>query len=43
MKHNFVKALYDRYEKEGIEISFPARNVFMREGALEPEADGGGQ
>ncbi len=43
VKHNFVKALYDRYEKEGIEISFPARNVFMREGALEPEADGGGQ
>ncbi len=43
VKHNFVKALYDRYEKEGIEISFPARNVFMREGAMETEADGEGQ
>ncbi len=40
VKHNFVKALYARYEDEGIEISFPARNVFMREGALETDADG---
>ena len=37
IKHNFIKALYRRYEDEGIEISFPARNVFMREGALETE------
>ena len=43
IKHNFIKALYRRYEEEGIEISFPARNVFMREGALEQEPDGGGQ
>ena len=31
VKHAFVKALARRYEEEGIEISFPARNVFMRE------------
>lgn len=37
IKHNFIKALYSRYEEEGIEISFPARNVFMRDGALEPK------
>ena len=30
VKHNFVKELLDRYNSEGIEISFPARNIFMR-------------
>ena len=41
VKHAFVKAVARRYEEEGIEISFPARNVFMREGALErPGAEG---
>ncbi len=38
VKHAFVKAVFARYEEEGIEISFPARNVFMREGA--PDAGG---
>jgi small-conductance mechanosensitive channel len=32
IQHNFIKALFRRYEEEGIEISFPARNVFMRDG-----------
>jgi small-conductance mechanosensitive channel len=31
LKHNFIKALFRRYKEEGIEISFPARNVFMRD------------
>ena len=30
VKHNFIKALFRRYKEEGIEISFPARNIFMR-------------
>ena len=33
VKHNFIKALLRRYNEEGIEISFPARNIFMRNGA----------
>jgi small-conductance mechanosensitive channel len=33
VKHNFVKALFRRYNEEGIEISFPARNIFMRNAA----------
>ena len=35
LTHNFIKALFRRYNQEGIEISFPARNVFMRDGASE--------
>ena len=30
VKHDFVKALLRRYNEEGIEISFPNRNIFMR-------------
>lgn len=30
VKHNFIKELLDRYNKENIEISFPARNIFLR-------------
>ena len=30
VKHSFIKALFRRYNEEGIEISFPARNIFMR-------------
>ena len=37
VKHNFIKTLFRRYDEEGIEISFPARNVFTRTGALEPK------
>ena len=40
VKHAFVKAIARRYEEEGIEISFPARNVFIREGALDAGAEG---
>ena len=36
LKHNFVKALFRRYNEEGIEISFPARNIYMRGGTTEP-------
>jgi small-conductance mechanosensitive channel len=35
VKHNFIKAIFRRYDEEGIEISFPARNVFTRTGPLE--------
>ena len=37
LKHNFIKALFRRFNEEGIEISFPNRNVFVREGAVEPQ------
>lgn len=40
IKHRFVKALFDRYQKEGIEISFPNRNIFLRSGADEVEPAG---
>ena len=41
VKHNFIKALLRRYNEEGIEISFPARNIFMRNGlAGDQPADG---
>lgn len=36
VKHRFIKALFSRYEEEGIEISFPNRNVFIRDGSLKP-------
>lgn len=36
LKHNFIKALFRRYNEEGIEISFPARNLYMRGGTTEP-------
>jgi len=32
VKHHFIKSLFRRYSEEGIEISFPARNIFMRDG-----------
>lgn len=32
MKHEFVKELMKAYNKEGIEIAFPCRNVYMRKG-----------
>ena len=30
VKHAFVKALFQRYNEQGIAISFPARNIYMR-------------
>ena len=33
LKHNFVKALLRRYNQEGIEISFPARSLYFKDGA----------
>ncbi len=30
LKHEFIKALKKRYDKEGIEISYPVTNVYMR-------------
>ena len=32
IKHNFIKALLRRYIQEGIEISFPARSLYFKEG-----------
>ncbi len=43
VQNAFVKAIARRYEEEGIEISFPARNVFMREGALDAGTGEGGK
>ena len=33
LKHNFIKALLRRYNQEGIEISFPARSLYFKDGA----------
>ncbi|MFH1510731.1 MAG: mechanosensitive ion channel family protein [Candidatus Woesearchaeota archaeon] len=30
VKHEFIKALKKEYDKQGIEIAFPCRNVYMR-------------
>lgn len=30
MKHEFIKQLKKRYDKEGIEIAYPSRNVYFR-------------
>ena len=30
VQHEFIKAIFRRYDQESIEISFPARNVFIR-------------
>jgi small-conductance mechanosensitive channel len=35
--HEFIKRLHRRYETEGIEITSPVRNVYIRKGALETE------
>lgn len=31
IKHEFIKALKKRYDKEGIEISFPARSIYFHD------------
>ena len=31
IKHEFIKRLHERYKKEGVEIPFPIRTVYMRE------------
>lgn len=31
IKHEFIKRLHERYKKEGIEIPFPTRTVYMQE------------
>jgi small-conductance mechanosensitive channel len=30
LKHEFIKALYQRFDAEGIEIPYPCRNVFLK-------------
>ncbi|MFH1453540.1 MAG: mechanosensitive ion channel family protein [Armatimonadota bacterium] len=35
LKHEFVKRLHERYNKEGIEIPFPIRTVHMKEKVLQ--------
>ncbi|MFB0509636.1 MAG: mechanosensitive ion channel family protein, partial [bacterium] len=32
IKHEFVKRLHKRYKQEGIEIPFPIRTLYMKEG-----------
>ena len=32
LKHNFIKSLFRRYNQEGIEISFPARSLYFKDG-----------
>lgn len=31
--HEYIKALHERYRKEGIDISYPSRNIYMKKGA----------
>jgi small-conductance mechanosensitive channel len=31
VKHEFIKKLHERYKKEGINIPFPTRTVYMQE------------
>lgn len=31
VKHEFIKKLHERYKKEGINIPFPIRTVYMQE------------
>ncbi len=40
LTHEFIKALKNEFDKEGIEISYPARNIFYRS-PLAPEQKGG--
>ena len=40
VKHNFIKAVRRRYREENIEISFPARTVYMREEEEAPQPVG---
>ena len=30
LKHEFIKNLHDRYNKEGIEIPFPIRTIYSK-------------
>jgi small-conductance mechanosensitive channel len=32
--HNFIKVLHRRYLEEGIEIPFPIRTVYMKDGVI---------
>ena len=41
IKHEFIKALHDRYRDDGIVIPFPIRTVYMKSES-EPESDGRG-
>jgi len=38
LKHEFIKKLHVRYEKEGIRFPFPTRTVYLKS-----ESDGGGR
>jgi small-conductance mechanosensitive channel len=31
--HEYIKALHERYKKEGIDIAYPSRNIYMKKGA----------
>jgi len=35
VKHEFIKKLHERYKKEGVNIPFPIRTVYMKEGKKE--------
>jgi len=31
--HEYIKALHERYKKEGIDIAYPSRSIYMKKGA----------
>lgn len=35
LKHEFIKRLHDRYQREGITIPFPIRTIVRRDGSAE--------
>ena len=39
IKHEFIKALHERYNQEGIEIPFPIRTVYLKKGDIDPSDD----
>lgn len=40
VKHEFIKRLHKRYAKEGIEIPFPIRTVYLKDTGLEDRGSG---
>lgn len=38
IKHEFIKRLHDRFNKEGIVIPFPIRDIYIKEGTKEGKA-----
>lgn len=40
MKHEFIKRLKERFDREGIEIPFPIRTIYLKNGLQPPDESG---